>query len=109
MLECFATLNLQPLLQMESKLVDEAVIDMLKNLFMVAPDSTVILEMCVAVLNHQLNKKPDASVIQFWLFTNWAVALDNKSLPTMFTLLEKFFYYGDLKKDYIVIDFLKIL
>jgi hypothetical protein len=33
MTECFRTLNLQHLLSMDQKLIDEAILDMLKNLF----------------------------------------------------------------------------
>jgi len=33
MTECFRALNLQHLLQLDQKLIDEAILDMLKNLF----------------------------------------------------------------------------
>jgi hypothetical protein len=48
---------------MESKLVDEAILDMLKNLFVLQPESTVILEMCASILDYKLSKKHESFVV----------------------------------------------
>lgn len=80
MVECFNQLNLYHLLQMESSLVDEAVLDMLKNLFAFQPASSVILEMCASLLDNKLSKKADAQFVHFWLFTTRAVSAENRSL-----------------------------
>lgn len=63
MTECFRALNLQHLLSLDQKLIDEAILDMLKNLFALQPSSSVILEMCVSVLDYKLIKKPDSMVV----------------------------------------------
>jgi hypothetical protein len=63
MLECFNSLNLQHLLSVDQKLTDEAIIDMLKNLFILQPSSPVILQMCVNVLDFKLSKKPDSMLV----------------------------------------------
>lgn len=54
MTECFRTLNLQHMLEIDQKLIDEAILDMLKNLFALQPSSAVILEMCISVLDFKL-------------------------------------------------------
>ena len=82
---------------------------MLKNLFALQQSSAVILEMCISVLDFKLAKKPDSMVIQFWLFTTRAVTSDNTSLGNLKFLFQKYAGYGDLKKEYMVIDFLKIV
>lgn len=82
---------------------------MLKNIFALQPQSPVILDMCVAILDFKLAKKPDSMIVQFWLFTTRAVTSTNASLIHLKPLFHKFTYYADLKKDYMVIDFLKIL
>jgi hypothetical protein len=82
---------------------------MLKNLFALQPSSSVILEMCISVLDYKLAKKPDSMVLQFWVFTTRAVSLDNPSIGNLKYLFQKYAGYGDLKKDYMVSDFLKIL
>lgn len=56
-LECFQTLNLHHLLQLNSALIDEAIIDMLKNLFIIQPDSSVILDMCISIIDYKLTQK----------------------------------------------------
>jgi hypothetical protein len=82
---------------------------MLKNLFALQPSSAVILEMCISVLDFKLSKKPDSMVIHFWLFTTRAVGADNASIGNLKFLFQKYAGYGDIKKDYMVIDFLKIV
>jgi hypothetical protein len=63
MTECFHALNLQHLLSLDQKLIDEAILDMLKNLFALQPTSAVILQMCISVLDFKLSKKPDSMVV----------------------------------------------
>jgi hypothetical protein len=65
--------------------------------------------MCISVLDYKLAKKPDSMVIHFWLFTTRAVSADNSSLGNLKFLFQKYAGYSDLKKDYMVIDFLKIV
>lgn len=48
-------------------------------------------------------------LIQFWLFTTRAVNSDNTSIQNLKGLFQKYSWYADLKKDYLVIDFLKIV
>ena len=94
---------------MDSKLIDEAIVDMLKNIFALQPTSPVVLDMCVAVLDFKLAKKPESMLIQFWLFTIRAVSAENTSLANLKPLFQKYSYLADLKKDYLVIEFLKIV
>lgn len=82
---------------------------MFKNLFALSPTSAVILEMCISVLDFKLAKKPDSMVIQFWLFTTRAASTENTSIGNLKMLFQKYSGYADLKKDYMVIDFLKIV
>lgn len=82
---------------------------MLKNLFALQPASSVILDMCIAVLDYKLSKKPDSMVVQFWLFTTRAVSSENTSIGNLKLLFQKYSWYADLKKDYLVFDFLKIV
>jgi len=42
---------------MNSNLIDEAVIDILKNLFVMKPESTVIFEMCISIIEFKLSLK----------------------------------------------------
>jgi hypothetical protein len=48
-------------------------------------------------------------IVQFWLFTLRAVSSDNPHLPHLKGLFQKYSYYADAKKDYIVVDFLRIV
>lgn len=109
MTECFRALNLQHLLQLDSKLIDEAIIDMLKNLFALQGASPVILDMCIAILDFKLAKKPDFMLLQLWLFTIRATATENTSLPNLKPLFQKYSYLADLKKDFLAVEFLKIV
>jgi hypothetical protein len=56
---------------------------MLKNLFALQPESSVILEMCISVLDFKLGRKPDSMVLQFWLFTTRAVSSENTSIAKL--------------------------
>lgn len=47
-------------------------------------------------------------IIQFWLFTARAVTPSNDSLSQLKGLFQKHSVFGDIKKDYIAIDFFKI-
>jgi hypothetical protein len=109
MTECFRAFNLQHLLQLDSKLIDEAIIDMLKNLFALQGASPVILDMCIAILDFKLAKKPDFMLLQLWLFTIRATATENTSLPNLKPLFQKYSYLADLKKDFLAVEFLKIV
>lgn len=82
---------------------------MLKNLFALQPSSTIILDMCISVLDFKLAKKPDSMLISFWLFTTRAVSNDNANLANLKPLFQKYSWYADLKKDYMVSEFLKIV
>lgn len=62
-LECFKTLNLHHLLQLGSELIDEAVIDMLKNLFIISPESSVILDLSISIIEYKLAQKQDAAIV----------------------------------------------
>lgn len=109
MTECFRALNLQHLLQLDSKLIDEAIIDMLKNLFALQGASPVILDMCIAILDFKLAKKPDYMLLQLWLFTIRASTAENTSLPNLKPLFQKYSYLADLKKDFLAVEFFKIV
>lgn len=109
MVECFKALNLHHMLEMNQKLTDEAIVDMLKNLFILQPESPVILEMCTAVLDYKLAKKPETMIIQFWLFTVRAVNSANTGLSCLKNLFQKYTGLGDLKENYNAIDFFKIV
>ena len=63
MLECFKSMNLLHLLSLNSQLIDEAIIDMMKNLFVIQQDSQVILEMCVSIIDFKLSKKLEPALI----------------------------------------------
>jgi len=109
MTECFRALNLQHLLQLDSKLIDEAIIDMLKNLFALQGGSPVILDMCIAILDFKLAKKADFMLLELWLFTIRASTAENTSLPNLKPLFQKYSYLADLKKDFLAVEFLKIV
>jgi hypothetical protein len=74
--ECLKFFNILAILQAPTQChVDEAVIDMLKNLVVMCPASPVILNMCCDLLDFKLSKSlNDGNSIQFWLFTMRAVS-----------------------------------
>ena len=74
--ECLKYMNILRILQQQTEChVEEAVIDMLKNLLILCPASPVILDMCCVLLDFKLSKTlNDGSAIQFWLFTMRAVS-----------------------------------
>jgi hypothetical protein len=78
-IECLKSLNILRILQAQTQShVDEAIIDMLKNILCQSPSSAVILQMCCVLLDYQLSRSlNDGNAIQFWLFTMRAVSLDN--------------------------------
>lgn len=89
---CLKYLNILRILETQTEChVDEAIIDMLKNLLIQCPSSPVILDMCCTLLNFKLAKTlNDGSTMQFWLFTMRAVATDNPSLSKLKELFIKF-------------------
>ena len=126
---CLKYLNILRILEHQTMShVDDAIIDMLKNLLIQCPSSPVILEMCCTLLNFKLSKTlNDGSTMQFWLFTMRAVANDNPNLPSLKQLFVKFSgclstasnaangqtqpnnaVYTTIKKDYIFLEFLKV-
>jgi len=56
LIECLKQLNIIKLLQLNSEQVHDALIDMLKQLLAHQPQSGIILEMCVTLLDHCLTK-----------------------------------------------------
>lgn len=49
-------------------------------------------------------------VVQFWLFTTRAVSSDNVNINNLKHLFQKYSFYGDIKhKNYMVVDFMKIV
>jgi len=65
--------------------------------------------MCVSMLDFKLSRKQDPAFIHFWLFTTRAVSSDNPSIQALQGLFQKYISYGEMKKDYLAIDFLKIV
>ena len=94
---------------MNQKLIDEAILDMLKNLFILQPESSVILEMCASVLDFKLAKNQESMLIQFWVFTIRAVSSNNTALGCLKTLFQKYSNVIDFNKDYNGVEFLKII
>lgn len=90
--ECLKFLNILAILQAPTQChVDEAVIDMLKNLVVMCPASPVILDMCCDLLDFKLSKSlNDGNSIQFWLFTMRAVSAQNPSIHKLKELFVKF-------------------
>lgn len=84
-IECLRSLNILKILQAQTQShVDEAVIDMLKNLLCQCPASPVILEMCTVLLDYKLTRSMnDGNAIQFWLFTMRATSLENPSIALL--------------------------
>lgn len=127
-IECLRSLNLLKILSsQEHTHVNEAVIDMLKSLLCLCPNSPVILQMCCELLDFQLTKSlNDSTTILFWLFTMRAVSHENPNLGLLKQLFVKFsgcltsVQGGDLapqhncvantmiKKDYVYIEFLRV-
>lgn len=126
---CLKYLNILRILESQTEChVDEAIIDMLKNLLVQCPASPVILDMCCTLLNFKLSKTlNDGSTMQFWLFTMRAVSTDNPSLPKLKELFVKFSgclstnqnvaasgtnnsvaSYTMIKRDYIFLEFMKV-
>ena len=126
---CLKYLNILRILEQATEChVDDAIIDMLKNLLIQCPSSPVILDMCCTLLDFKLSKTlNDGSTMQFWLFTMRAVASDNPSLPKLKELFVRFsgcltnapaghqtgtgssvMYPTAIKKDYIFLEFLRV-
>ena len=126
---CLKYLNIIRILESQQEsFVDDAIIDMFKNLLVQSPSSPVILAMCCDVLNYKLTKSMnDGSTMQFWLFTMRAVAAENPSLPKLKELFVRFsgcittlalvnssqstsnsVTMTSIKRDYVFIEFLNV-
>ena len=126
---CLKYLNILRILEQQTEShVDEAIIDMLKNLLIQCPSSPVILDMCTTLLNFKLSKSlNDGSTLQFWLFTMRAVSADNPSLPKLKELFVRFsgcistsspaqangssgsvVSMSIMRRDYIFLEFLRV-
>lgn len=89
---CLKYLNILRILEQQTEChVNDAIIDMLKNLLIQCPSSPVILDMCCTLLNFKLSKTlNDGSTMQFWLFTMRAVSSDNPNLVKLKDLFVRF-------------------
>jgi len=54
LVECFRHLNIQNLMHLEKQFIEEAIIDLLKELSSYCPESGVILEIALQFLAHKL-------------------------------------------------------
>jgi len=110
LIECLNQLNINKLLQLNSEQVNEALIDMLKQLLAHQPNSPIILEMCVSLLDHCLTKTQHIDdTITFWVFTMRVTANENPSKISLKNLFMKFCVsYGSVKKEQLFIEFLKV-
>ena len=83
---------------------------MLKQLLANQPDSPIILEMCVSLLDHCLTKAQFLDIaIGFWVFTMRVTDLNNPQKILLKNLFMKFCVsYGSVKKEHLYIDFLKV-
>ena len=80
LISCLRQLNINKLLQLNSAQVHDALIDMLKNLLAHQPNSPIILEMCINLLDHCLTKTQHLDdAIKFWVFTMRVTSIDNPS------------------------------
>jgi hypothetical protein len=82
---------------------------MLKNLFIISPESSVILDMCISIIDYKLHIKEDPLIINLWLFISRAVSLENTSAANLKSIFQKISSHkGDFRHDLIAIEFLKI-
>mmetsp|Transcript_17 Transcript_17/g.29 ORF Transcript_17/g.29 Transcript_17/m.29 type:complete len:305 (-) Transcript_17:888-1802(-) len=110
LIECLNQLNINKLLQLNSEQVHDALIDMLKHLLAQQSASPVILEMCVALLDHCLTKTQHLDdVLIFWVFVSRITSVDNPNKLSLKNLFMKFCVsYGSVKKEHLFIEFLKV-
>jgi hypothetical protein len=110
LIECLKQLNIIKLLQLNSEQVHDALIDMLKHLLAHQPNSSIILEMCVTLLDHCLTKTQHLDdAMSFWVFTMRVTSLDNTAKIQLKNLFMKFCVsYGSVNKEHLFIEFLKV-
>ena len=110
LIECLHQLNLGRLLSINSEQVHEALIDMLKQLLAQLPSSSIILEMCIAVLDHCLTKTVHLdNALTFWVFVMRVSSNENAAKTALKNLFMKFCAsYGNVKKEHLFIEFLKV-
>lgn len=74
------------------------------------PSSSIILEMCVNLLDHCLTKTYHLDdALTFWVFTMRVTSLDNQNKNSLKNLFMKFCVcYGNVKKEHLFIEFLKV-
>ena len=77
LVECFNSFSVKNLLDLGDELVDESVVDMLRHVFVTAPDSDVILKLICSVLEHKLQAKASSLFTGFWLFSSRVVSPSN--------------------------------
>lgn len=83
---------------------------MLKQLMAQLPNSVIILEMSVAVLDHSLTKSLHLdTAMSFWVFVMRVTSDDNQNKHLLKNLFMKFCSsYGNVKKEHLFIEFLKV-
>ena len=97
-------------MQLNSEQVHDALIDMLKQLLAHQPDSSIILEMCINLLDHCLTKAQHLDeALTFWVYTMRVTSLDNPGKIQLKNLFMKFCVsYGSVNKEHLFIEFLKV-
>ena len=87
--------NIIKLLEVETEdHVYEAILDMLKNLLVICPQSPIILNKCCDLLDYMLNKDMnDFCTVAFWLFTMRAVSSENQGIYKLKELFLKYFRF----------------
>lgn len=110
LVECLKQLNILKLLNLNSDNVHDALIDMLKQLLAHHPSSSIILEMCITLLDHCLTKSQHLDdAMTFWVYTMRVADLSNPSLGQLKKLFMKFCVsYGNITKEHLFIEFLKV-
>ena len=110
LIECLKQLNIIKLLNLNSDNVHDALIDMFKHLLAYQPNSSIILEMCVTLLDHCLTKTQHLDdCMTFWVFTMRVTSEDNPAKSQLKNLFSKFFLsYGSVSKEFLYIEFLKV-
>lgn len=83
---------------------------MFKHLLAYQPNSSIILEMCVTLLDHCLTKTQHLDdCMTFWVFTMRVTSEDNPAKIQLKNLFMKFCVsYGSVNKEFLYIEFLKV-
>jgi hypothetical protein len=110
LIECLRLLNIVKLLNLNSDNVHDALIDMLKHLLAHQPQSSIILEMCVTLLDHCLTKTQHLDdAMSFWVYTMRVTSLTNPARSQLKRLFMKFsLSYGSVNKEHLFIEFLRV-